>query len=339
MNSVVLSVIVPVYNGEDTLDRCIKSIVKQDYKDFELIIINDGSDDRSLEIANHYATEDGHVKVLSQENQGVSAARNLGIQNANGKWITFVDADDYLDNNCFKAIMENDSVANMELVLWDRVDVYKNRTEEKVIFVNDEWKNISTRDLITKVFYNQNGNLEICSVYCRLFRRDILCKQNIWFDKSMSMGEDMVFMLDYLKVIKHFSYIHKGMYYRSMYEKSAMHGFNTKMDQSVILLLKKIQGHIDFTEYRDSVNAFRVFVLRGPVTTFLESYLCNSQNKNSRKQRRRQLYIFLKTKVVDENIRKIRYRDLSNRLRVKLFCVRHGCMIILDHWYQTKEYI
>lgn len=339
MNTRKLSVIVPVYNGAMTLDRCIQSVINQTYKNFELIIVNDGSEDESLQIAKKYAVEDERVRVLSQENKGVSAARNYGLQEAKGKWITFVDADDYLDVNCFDAVLKQEAVKSVELVLWNRMDVYRNRQEEKKIFVDNEWENNLVNDLIGKVFYNQNGNLEICSACCRLFRRDIICHESICFDNSLSMGEDLIFMLDYLKAVRQFCYIDKAMYYRCMTEQSAMHGFNPQIQESVVRLLRTIKKHIDTQQNGNILKAYQIYVLRGPVTTYLECYLCNSLNRDGRRKRSKELKAFLKTEVIAEAINSIDDKKLSNRLKVKLFCIKYRWMMVLDHWYQRKEYM
>lgn len=339
MNTVTLSVIVPVYNGGNTLKQCIRSIVGQTYTDFELIIVNDGSTDESLAIAEQYAKEDARVRVLTQENKGVSAARNYGIQEARGTWITFVDADDYLDTNCFDAVLKNEEINSAELVLWNRMDVYRNRTEEKRIFIDDEWKHFSINDLTEKVFYNQRGNLEICSACCRLFRRELICREVITFDNELNLGEDMVFMLDYLKVVRHFFYIDKAMYYRSMADNSAMHGFNPQMQQWVVRLLETVKRHIDLQENVRLWNVYQIYVLRGPVTTYLECYLCNSQNRNGYRQRSEELENFLKTEVIAEAVEQIHYGRLADRLKVKLFCIRHKWMMVLDYWYRRKKYL
>ena len=107
MSDSLISVIVPVYNSEQTLHRCIDSILGQTYRNFELLLINDGSKDRSGEICDEYARQDSRVKVFHKENGGVSSARNVGLDNARGDWVTFVDSDDwvgdtYLDNYSIK---------------------------------------------------------------------------------------------------------------------------------------------------------------------------------------------------------------------------------------------
>ena len=94
MSDSLISIIVPVYNSEQTLHRCIDSILVQTYRNFELLLINDGSKDRSGEICDEYARKDSRIKVFHKENGGVSSARNVGLDNARGEWITFSDSDD-----------------------------------------------------------------------------------------------------------------------------------------------------------------------------------------------------------------------------------------------------
>lgn len=103
--STVISVIVPVYNVENEIARCIKSIINQSYKNIEIILINDGSTDGSLNICRHYSKLDKRIKIITQENQGLSASRNTGLDLAKGKYIMFVDSDDYVNNSfCERAI-------------------------------------------------------------------------------------------------------------------------------------------------------------------------------------------------------------------------------------------
>ncbi|MGN0202626.1 MAG: glycosyltransferase family 2 protein, partial [Candidatus Cryptobacteroides sp.] len=93
-----ISVIVPVYNAESTIRRCVDSILAQTFTDFECLLIDDGSKDRSGEICDEYAAKDSRVRVFHKENGGVSSARNVGLDNAKGEWVTFVDSDDWIDS-------------------------------------------------------------------------------------------------------------------------------------------------------------------------------------------------------------------------------------------------
>lgn len=103
MNSII-SIIIPVYNAEKTLSRCVNSILNQTFQDWELLLIDDGSTDRSGELCDEYASKDQRIKVFHKTNGGVSSARNIGLDYAKGEWITFIDSDDYIYDNIFDLI-------------------------------------------------------------------------------------------------------------------------------------------------------------------------------------------------------------------------------------------
>ena len=100
----LVSIIVPVYNAEKTLNKCVDSILNQTFQDWELLLIDDGSTDRSGELCDEYANKDSRVRVFHKINEGVSSARNVGLDNAKGQWITFVDADDWIDKNMYQEL-------------------------------------------------------------------------------------------------------------------------------------------------------------------------------------------------------------------------------------------
>ena len=102
---VKLSIIVPVYNAEHFLDKCIKSVQSQTLQDFELILINDGSKDNSLEICKKHSQEDSRIIVFNQENSGQSKARNVGLENANGEYVAFLDSDDWVDSDYYEKLV------------------------------------------------------------------------------------------------------------------------------------------------------------------------------------------------------------------------------------------
>lgn len=106
----LISVILPVYNGEKTIQLCVDSMLAQDFKDFELVIVDDGSKDNSLEILNKEYAKFSNVKIYSKANGGVADARNYGVDRAEGKWITFIDSDDFVDSNYLSSFMQKEEL-------------------------------------------------------------------------------------------------------------------------------------------------------------------------------------------------------------------------------------
>ena len=111
----LISIIIPVFNMEDKLNKCIQSVINQTYDNLEIILVNDGSKDNSLKICENYKNIDNRIKLISINNNGVSNARNIGIKNATGKYIGFVDSDDYIDNDMFETLYNNIKDNNADL--------------------------------------------------------------------------------------------------------------------------------------------------------------------------------------------------------------------------------
>lgn len=189
----IISIIVPVYNAEETLNRCVDSILNQSFQDWELLLINDGSTDRTGEICDEYAAIDQRIKVFHKENGGVSSARNIGLDHTKGKWITFVDADDQIIPNALNYF----SKANIadDLFFFSFYFSYKDgRTVFETLNVPEKINNIS-------LFLNQNIHRYIFKVvWGKFFNRNLL--NGIRFDEKIKVGEDMLFILVYLSKIK-----------------------------------------------------------------------------------------------------------------------------------------
>lgn len=192
MGQHVLSIIVPVYNSDEYLERCIRSILCQTFTDFELLLIDDGSIDNSNQICNEYARNDVRIRVFHKQNGGVSSARNMGLDNAKGEWITFVDSDDWLSPdylmNLYACVNENVDliIAYSATVLLSGDIIMK---EHGTGWVYDD--NFS--DLFSK--YEMYNNT---TCWAKLYKTSCIKNNKIRFNESMSMGEDTAFLYNYL---------------------------------------------------------------------------------------------------------------------------------------------
>lgn len=196
---VKISVIVPVFKVEKYIIDCIKSILSQSFRDFQLILVDDGSPDRSGEICDKFALKDNRVSVIHKKNQGVSSARNCGITNALGEWICFVDSDDTIDcgylENLYLGVKHN---SNIDFAISGYRNVDGNLVE---LSTHKFESNLDSSDLY-QLFLLSEKNNTLNSPVCKLFKKDIIIKNNLEFDSSLSYGEDHIFVLDYFKYIK-----------------------------------------------------------------------------------------------------------------------------------------
>lgn len=188
-----ISIIVPVYNAEKYLGRCIDSILAQSFKDFELILINDGSTDSSQEICDKYSLFDNRIKVISQENSGASSARNTGLSKAVGEFISFVDADDYIDTDFLQSLISVQARYNADLICCGHVKVVPNgaickKREYPEMFF--EIRNFG--EMLNK------GLLTLQKSPCtKLYQMSIIEKYSIRFIQGAITGEDEIFMYSY----------------------------------------------------------------------------------------------------------------------------------------------
>jgi glycosyltransferase involved in cell wall biosynthesis len=168
----LLSIIIPVYNSSPYLKRCLDSVLGQTYTDFELLIINDGSEDDSLSICRKYEQQDRRIKVFSKPNGGVSSARNVGLAHASGQWICFIDSDDYVEKNHLEKLTAD---------IGDSIDfiMHGKHGLPKYSHSNYHFKIVDTdnkRELFEEVKISPNGQ-----VYSKLFLHAIIKKYNIRF--------------------------------------------------------------------------------------------------------------------------------------------------------------
>lgn len=193
MNS-LCSVIVPVYNAEGTLEKCIKSILAQTYRNLEVILVDDGSLDRSAEVIDMFAGEDVRVKVIHQENAGVSAARNNGIANSSGKYICFVDSDDFIPANYVESLLVTSKGGFFALCGCEELT----EEQEAIVSTNIEWfPDITDRRDVMKM--SAIGILN--PPYCKLYDGVLVRNRGISFPLGWQIAEDLAFNLDYLDAI------------------------------------------------------------------------------------------------------------------------------------------
>ncbi len=184
-----LTVIIPIYNAEKHLEKCINSVLNQAYGDFELLLINDGSTDQSGAICDAYAARDSRVKTFHKTNGGVSSARNLGLENAVGKWITFIDADDYIRKDYFK-VLELQPKTD-----WLHLDMERDVIFDMGVGINFE-NQVYTMSEFVDVYSLYPHFPEACA---KFFRNSIIKKNNLRFNTDLKFGEDSLFNLQYLK--------------------------------------------------------------------------------------------------------------------------------------------
>lgn len=252
-NNIKVSVIIPVYNTEKYLDSCLESVENQTLKDIEIICINDGSKDNSLEILKNHKSKDNRIKIIDQENSGVSAARNAGIKKAIGEYITFVDSDDLISPYLCEINYNNAKKYDTDIIEFGDIkfkDGEKENFEEYDNYDNSKILFSSCQDT-----ENPFDKLKIeGSIACsRLWKRDFLIKNNIYFKEGISLGEDSLF--DWIAIAQARRVLQDKnvfYYYRIGRESSATGSATlTKQLKNYMLIIKEIFNNYDKFNFKE----------------------------------------------------------------------------------------
>ncbi len=248
----LISVIVPVFNGEKYLEATIKSILQQTFSDFELWLIDDGSTDSTPKMCDALAEMDSRIKVVHQKNGGVSAARNEGLLRAKGEYICFVDADDYIEPDMLETLYSNAKEFDVDIsccgIMQKTLDGRENRafcTGEK-IYITDK------KDLVEKFFTNPIYKEVLYGPYNKLIKRDLV--KSVFFNEQFKIGEDLLFSFECIEKMSSFYFENKGLYHYIKREGSATtSSFSFKRFDYIYvadILLKKCEMH-----YKEAYNS------------------------------------------------------------------------------------
>lgn len=194
-NNIKLSIIIPIYNGEKTINKCLDSIINQNLNDIEIILVNDGSNDNTEKICNEYKKKYNYIKLINQKNSGVSAARNKGLEKSVGKYITFVDSDDFISNYYHKNMIHHMEEKESDIIISGMnkviIDLNGNISKDKHV-VNPMDLN---KEEFCKLFFELNKNNMLMGPCNKLYKSEIAKK--IRFDEERISAEDYIYNLNY----------------------------------------------------------------------------------------------------------------------------------------------
>lgn len=239
----LITVVVPVYNAERHLEKTITSILNQTYPHFELILVDDGSMDQSLQICQHYEKEDQRIRVMQQTNSGVSAARNSGIDASNGEFLVFVDSDDYIEENTIEVLIDYYRSPN-ELIIYGYYIHNLNKGNQVLLNSgNRETKKLTIAEFASDFwFYYERG---ITNSPCnKLYVSSIIKENKLYFPVGVRMGEDVAFNIKYFEKVSHIKVIDKYLYHYLLYPSQSTRQVNLTIREDMIFFLTRIESFI-----------------------------------------------------------------------------------------------
>lgn len=225
------SVIIPVYNSEKTIKRCIKSITSQERTDVEIIIVNDGSTDMSENFCKNLQNEHNNIVYIHKENGGVSSARNSGLSIAKGKYVMFVDSDDYVDSNCFE-ILDNYTKSDADYYQFV-FSIEANGTVKK----EKAWpeRHVNTESEKEAFIIESVVTRSINSCLTKLYKREVIEKKGLRFCEELSVGEDLTFVFAFLLSADKIERIDRNIYFVDVSnEESLSRSYRENLSEQLI---------------------------------------------------------------------------------------------------------
>ncbi len=293
-----VSIILPVYNAEKTVKKTIESIMTQEFKNYELIIINDGSTDNTLNICREYSMHE-KVKIINIENSGPSNARNVGIRECVGRYIMFIDSDDIYTHNMVSIMYNLIEDKKCELVCCN----YSNISKEKIINNNNITEHLYQKNELFEGIEQMINKKVFNIIWNKIYKTDIIKSNNIYFDKNIELGEDYCFNIDYFEKINSLYVTNQFLYLYRIMANSICTKFREDMFQLKYTNIK----HNEEMYIRKHYN----------VDSLADKYIdCFKSTLLSLKTDKNFSYIIKKNKIKEYN--DVVINELSKRKKYKL---------------------
>lgn len=332
MNEIEISIIVPIYKvPEKFLRKCIESIINQTFTNIEIILIDDGSPDNCGKICDEYAQRDSRVMVIHQKNKGLSGARNIGYRNAKGKWITFVDGDDWIENDMCE-ILYKYVKPNIDIICCGVIKdygkkkyyyKYDDKYSDEKVYQNEEVKYLQ----IMLLDYNGNN----AWAYAKLINREFLKMYSIEYDEKLRQGaEALEFNLRMFDKAKNVQFIKKYLYHYMYNDKSISASHDIANHDYVIRCFEKIKEFI--IKSSNSKNLLKMFynrLLYVIVTTAISGYF-NPDNDENYKIKKMGYEQYLKNNLIKEALKKGDWNGIGMQRKIILLFVKTKFFIGID---------
>ena len=313
----LISIIVPVYNVEKYLNKCIDSIINQTYRNLEIILVDDGSPDNCGKICDEYAKKDKRIKVIHKKNGGVSSARNKGIENASGYWISFVDADDWIEKDYIKILVNNKEDADIVLCGYNRVN--KNKIEK--VNGNGEKLIYNSKEYLIKTLNPQTG---IGFINMKLIKKK--CIERIRFDENLKVGEDAFFNIQISPNIKKAVFIKKAVYNYRINNDSVVKKYDENYADKYLYSMQTIKKYIFKNYEKEEIRQNYYNFVAFHVLLVAVNYCYNKENKTKNKIKK--LQEICNYTEFKEGIQKSNYDNLSLTRKITLFTVKHQVFLL-----------
>lgn len=336
----MFSIIVPVYNSEKYIGDCVKSIRNQSFEEWELILVDDGSTDHSPEICDEFAAKDNRIRVIHQENAGVSAARNAGIEKAGGDFLLFCDADDWLEEDALEFFQNAQRVDDADIVFADLYAVSGSKKRYNKVFGKEfdlPGSRIAGKLQRACIAYSCNPFPTkkphisgLGSVGNKIIRTELVKANGILFDSyTFGVYEDNLFAIACLGRARQIAYVSKPVYNYRQVESSSIHRFRAESLEITRRICERVKALIEKSEDRESYEkALWVLVIRR-LSEELRVYYFNPDNPTGVSGSRKELHRMLRSEPYASAIKGVSLEGLMPAHRLTCLTARTGSATIM----------
>lgn len=341
----LLSIVVPVYNGEVYIENCINNILNQEYNDIEIIIVNDGSVDNTKTICERLKANNKNIKLINLNNGGVSRARNIGITNSRGKYITFLDCDDKIERNMYKNLIDNIQKYETDLAICSYISEYDTHKEKNIlnlkkeVITKEEINDTLIYRMISRIDKNNKEQNIIGGNICKcIFDKKKIVDKKITFNEDIKCGEDFLFLLEYLLNSKKI-YVTDECYY--LYNRKT--NLNLSTTQKYMPDLAKdlmfVDDYILDSIGKENLEYTKSWALRKVTNTY--TLIVNECNQDLNKgviNVIKEFKIIKKKNKFDKHLEILNKNELYGLKKIVIFCIKYNLyyLILIYFSYISK---
>lgn len=341
-----ISFVIPVYNAEKYIQQCVDSILLQEgcQDNIEIILVDDGSKDNSFQICQEYSEQYDNVRAYKQSNSGANVARNLGMKQALGQWVCFVDSDDWVEPHLYKCLHKY-LYMDWDIIMYSYKKVYPHKIQHynskiqymEILDEDFEYMQLATLNRLKPSKYNASV-LDCVSIWNKLYRRQFLIEKNLKFIEDMPKLQDLTFNLQVYLHAQKAVYINEELYNYRINSESVTHRYQEDIIKKFDIINENINQFVQKKNSPEFDMAYHERILNH-LRTISVLYLCNKKNTSGFWSRRKEFRGLLEKEPYKLSIKVAALNYLPFKERILSFAIKHRLFLMCDILNSLQEYV
>lgn len=347
-NDIDVSIIIPVYNAEKYIKQCVESILKQTLSSWELILVDDGSKDNSLMICQDYAEKYSNIVAIHQMNGGSSVARNTGLRNANGRYIAFIDADDWIDSRMLEILINKADECTADIVICNYFNVYtdgrcvlqpKSGFGEWVLQEKED-RDIFLRKYLCKGIKEYRPYLKVGFPWAKVYSHNLIKENDLFFPEGLARTEDGIFNMYAIENARKVIFLDEGLYYYRLLEESISHCYYPNIVRNTERDFEEVKKFA--TKYKKNDDIFNKGISIRIATWFykyLKSYYFTPEylKKNGYARARKEILSLRNQQLYEEAYRTVDLRLMTTFEKIFVVCMKYRWIELCYLGFKLRE--